>query len=58
MSLWGIQAFLLYATRRVACGQCGVRVEQVPRIQAKHHVTTAYAWFLASWAKRLSWQEV
>jgi len=56
--LWGIQVFLLYAMRRVACRQCGVRVEQVPWAQGKHRVTTAYAWFLAAWAKHLSWQEV
>ena len=24
----------------------------------KHRLTDAYAWFLAGWAKRLSWQEV
>ena len=56
--LWGIEVILLYAMRRVACRRCGVRVEQVPWAQGKHRITTAYAWFLAAWAKRLSWQEV
>ena len=55
---WGIQVFLLYAMRRVTCGQCGVRVGQVPWAQRKHQVTTPYAWFLADWAERLSWREL
>ena len=41
------------------CGQrCGVTVEQVPWADGKHQLTTTYRWFLATWAKRLSWQEV
>ena len=44
--------------RRVACARCGVKVESVPWATGKHRVTDAYAWFLAGWAKRLSWQEV
>lgn len=56
--LWHIPVMFLYAMRRVACGRCGVRVESVPWATGKHRVTDAYAWFLAGWAKRLSWQEV
>ena len=56
--LWGIAVFFLYAPRRVACPRCGVTVERVPWAQGKSPVTTTYLWFLASWAKRLSWQEV
>jgi transposase len=44
--------------RRVECARCGVRVEQVPWADGKHQLTTTYMWFLATWAKRLSWQEV
>ncbi len=46
--------------RRVRCPSCGVKVEVVPRALAlgKSPTTTAYAWFLASWAKQLSWQDV
>jgi len=44
--------------RRVECPRCGVTVEQVPWADGKHHLTTPYMWFLATWAKRLSWQEV
>ena len=46
------------APRRVECSRCGVRVEWLPWAEDKHHLTTTYAWFLARWAKRLSWQEV
>jgi transposase len=49
--------YLVYAMRRVDCGNCGVKVEQVPWAMGKRRVTSAYAWFLAGWAKRLSWSE-
>lgn len=56
--LWGMAVFLVYALRRVKCAQCGVRVERVPWGSGKRQLTDTYAWFLASWAKRLSWTEV
>jgi len=56
--LWGIPVFFVYALRRVDCPKCGVKVERVPWAQGKSRVTTTYAWFLAGWAKRLSWKEV
>ena len=56
--LWGIAVFLVYAMRRVSCPSCGVKVEAVPWASGKHQVTDTYAWFLARWARRLSWKEV
>jgi transposase len=56
--LWGFQVFFIYAMRRVDCSLCGVRVESVPWAKGKHHLTDTYAWFLARWAKRMSWKEV
>jgi transposase len=56
--LWGIAVFLVYAMRRVNCERCGVRVEAVPWGSGKRQLTDTYAWFLARWAKRLSWSEV
>ena len=56
--LWGILVFFVYAMRRVDCGRCGVKVEQVPWAEGKSPITTSYAWFLAGWAKRMSWKEV
>lgn len=56
--LWGIAVFLVYAMRRVDCRECGVRVEAVPWGSGKRQLTDTYAWFLARWAKRLSWKEV
>ncbi len=56
--LWGIAFFFIYAPRRVDCPQCGIKVEQVPWAIGKDRLTTTYEWFLARWAKRLSWQEV
>jgi len=56
--MWGIKVFFVYAPRRVECPRCGVRVERMPWAAGKHRLTDAYAWFLAGWAKRLSWREV
>jgi transposase len=56
--LWGILVFLAYRMRRVDCKRCGVTVEMVPWCDGKNQLTTTYRWFLASWAKRLSWSEV
>jgi transposase len=57
--LWGLAVFFVYRMRRVNCRTCGrVVVEQVPWGDGKHRTTTTYRWFLADWAKRLSWQEV
>jgi transposase len=56
--LWGLAVFFLYARRRVQCRRCGVRVEAIPWAAGKHQLTTTYAWFLAAWAKRLSWTAV
>jgi transposase len=55
--LWSVAVFLLYAPRRVACPRCGVKVERVPWAEGKSRLATIYMWFLAAWAKRLSWQE-
>jgi transposase len=56
--LWGITVLFVYAMRRVDCPACGVTVEQVPWGDGKCQQTTSYRWFLARWARRLSWQEV
>jgi transposase len=56
--LWGIVVFLAYRMRRVDCKRCGVTVEMVPWCDGKNQLTTTYRWFLATWAKRLSWSEV
>jgi transposase len=55
--LWGIAVYFVYAMRRVNCSTCGVTVERVPWGEGKCHLTNSYRWFLARWAKRLSWQE-
>jgi len=56
--LWAIPVILVYAMRRVACPRCGVTVEYVPWGDGKRQLTRAYAVFLATWARRLSWKEV
>src|SRR5215213_6343993 len=56
--VWGILVFLAYRMRRVDCKRCGVTVEIVPWSDGKDRLTVTYRWFLASWARRLSWGEV
>jgi transposase len=55
--LWGMAVFLVYAMRRVDCPRCGVVAEMVPWAEGKSPMTHAFTWFLASWAKVLSWKE-
>ena len=56
--LWRIAVFFVYSMRRVQCRTCGIKVEQVPWCDGKNSLTTTYRWFLAGWAKRLSWKGV
>jgi transposase len=56
--LWGIMVYFVYHMRRVNCSRCGVKVERVPWAEGKSPMTTEYKWFLARWAKRMSWKEV
>jgi len=56
--LWAINVFFVYAMRRVNCPRCGILVERVPWGDGKCHLTNSYRWFLARWARRLSWKEV
>ncbi len=56
--LWGHLVFFIYVMRRVNCPTCGVRVEAVPWAEGKSPVTKTYAWFLARWAKQMSWSQV
>jgi transposase len=55
--LWGLAVWLFYAMRRVKCPRCGITVEAVPWATGKMQSTHALVWFLASWAKVLSWKE-
>ncbi len=55
---WALPVFFVYGMRRVECGRCGVTVEAVPWATGKTQSCHALVWFLASWAKVLSWKEV
>ncbi len=56
--LWGIMVYFVYQMRRVDCPNCGIKVERVPWAEGKSSLTTEYKWFLARWARRMSWKEV
>ena len=56
---WNLPLLLSYAPRRIDCRRCGgPKVELLPWSEGKSRQTTSYRWFLAGWAKKLSWQEV
>ena len=55
--LWGIPVYLSYRMRRVDCRRCGIKIESVPWAEGKQTMTLAMMQFLATWAKKLSWQE-
>ena len=54
----GLPMIFVYAMRRVACPQCGVKTEHLEWSSGKERMTTAYKWFLSTWARRLSWSQV
>lgn len=56
--MWGITVYFLYRMRRVDCPTCGIKVERVPWAEGKSSMTTELKWFLARWARRMSWKEV
>lgn len=56
--LWMIPVVFLYRMRRVNCPECGIKVERVPWADGKSSMTIEYKWFLACWARRMSWKEV
>jgi transposase len=56
--LWGLAVYFAYCMRRVDCPNCGVTVERVPWGAGRSPLTRTYRWFLAAWAKRMSWQQV
>lgn len=56
--LWGMAVIFVYTMRRVDCRRCGVKVERVPWAEGKSTLTDEYRWYLAKWARRMSWKEV
>jgi transposase len=50
--------YFIYAPRRLECNRCGIHVEHLRWALGKRPITMSFAWFLASWAKLLSWWEV
>ena len=55
--IYGHKVYYAYKMRRVDCTACGVTVEKVPWVDGKKEVTKSFEWFLAEWAKDLSWKK-
>ncbi len=58
LPILGVLVYFAYRPRRVQCLECGVKVESVPWSDGKNQLTTTLQWFLANWAKDLSWRAV
>lgn len=56
--LWGIPVTLVYRPVRVACPQCGVRVEAIPWSDGKSPLSEALIVTLATWSRLLAWDVV
>ena len=56
--LWGIAVDLEYAPRRVACPDCGIKVEAIPWSQGKSPLSAPLSLVLATWAKIVAWKVV
>lgn len=57
--LWGIDVFLCYAPRRVACSHCGgIYTEELPWATGQRRFTKALMVTLATWARVLTWEQV
>jgi len=57
--IWGYPVVFTYSPRRVICSECdSIHVEHMPWAAGKRRQTAAFAYFLATWAKLLPWQEV
>lgn len=54
----GMAVYFAYSRRRVDCVACGVTAERIPWASGNRQLTESFCWFLASWAKLLSWSEV
>lgn len=53
----GMSVLFAYRMRRVDCPTCGVKTEHLPWATGKEQMTTAYKWYLSTWARRMSWNE-
>jgi len=56
--LWGIPVSLIYRPCRVACSQCGIKVEAIPWANGKSCLSLPLMVVLATWSKLLAWQVV
>ena len=54
----GIAVYFAYSRRRVNCVCCGVTAEKIPWATGNRQMTESLCWFLANWAKLLSWSDV
>jgi transposase len=58
LAVLGVLTYFAYARRRVKCADCGVKAEMIPWANGNSQLTLTLQWYLADWAKDLSWKAV
>ena len=58
LPILGFAVYFAYRRRRVNCDDCGVKAELLPWANGNSQLTLSLSWYLADWAKLLSWKEV
>lgn len=58
LPMLGVLVYFAYRPRRVNCPECGIKVEKLPWSDGKNQLTKTLQWYLADWAKQLSWKAV
>ena len=56
--IWGFSIFLIYSMRRIDCSKCGIKIEKVPWANGKEQTTKSFQYYLAHFAKLMSWKDV
>jgi len=56
--MWGIPVEIIYRPCRVACPQCGIKVESIPWAQGKSPLSQPFIVTLATWSRLLAWDVV
>jgi transposase len=56
--IWGISVGLIYRPCRVACPNCGIKVEAIPWASGKSSLSLPLIVVLATWGRLLAWEVV
>lgn len=58
LPILSVLVYFAYSRRRVNCCNCGIKAEKIPWAEGNNQLTNTLRWYLAGWAKDLSWKTV